>query len=127
MPFSCLVGETLYLPKNPTATPHLWIVVTPPIETPQQVVIVNITSIRDGSDLTVTFNKGDHSFIVKPSSVFFFDARSTLVEPLLKAAAIYNSYDPFTEDQMKRIQQGIFDSPFTQPKVKALCAKALGR
>lgn len=70
-------GDTFLMPAPgiSSSTPHLWIVVSDPIEEDQTVIIVSITTLRYGAEQTGVLRKGEHPFIVKDSSVFYGDAR----------------------------------------------------
>jgi hypothetical protein len=127
MAFECKVGETLLLPKPSSQTRHLWVVATPQCEEPPRVVIVNITSLRIGSDETIILDKGDHPFIDHPSVVYYTDAQIVTVKSLLDIYSIYGSKDQFAENVMSRIQEGFFNSPFARPRVVAFCKKALNK
>ena len=55
---------------------HLWVVISDPLlDAAQPVVIVSLTSYRDDKDQTCILQPGEHPFIVKPTLVYYEDAR----------------------------------------------------
>lgn len=127
MPFNCLVGETLLLPKHTNSIKHLWVVITPPCDNPPNVAIVNITTAHAGSDTTVILKNGDHPFIVHDSSVYYIDARVVSVQSLLAVSVVFQYLASLDPQLVIIVQDGIFNSPHTSPKVKDFCKRALGR
>ena len=73
MAVSC--GETFFLSGTHDTEPHLWIVLTDPEGNPGEVVVVNLTSQRPGSDATVVLQRGDHPFVRHDTVVYYGDAR----------------------------------------------------
>lgn len=123
------VGNSLLLPKVEGHTAHLWVVVTPPFGNPEEVVIVNITSLKENSDHTVVLNAGDHPFIKHPSVVYYADATITQVSALQRAidSGIFSApmHRDFSSETLSRIQAGIFVSDFTPAKIKKYCEQVL--
>ena len=117
-------GTCLLLSKpNRYAIEHLWIVVTEPDGNPQQVVMVNLTSERAGSDSTVTLSPGDHSFITKKTVVNYSDARLVETGNLIALVALNREAkkDDCNAALLARIQQGMLVSEFTPNKIKSYC------
>ncbi|MEK7486771.1 MAG: hypothetical protein AABZ60_20805 [Planctomycetota bacterium] len=69
MEFKFHHGTAFLLPHNISAIEHLWIVLTEPSPIKNEVIIVNVTSLRSYSDKTVILNEGDHPFIHHPSVI----------------------------------------------------------
>ncbi len=127
MRFNCLLGEGLFLEKPRDDIRHLWIVITPPIGIPPEVVIENLTTKRPKTaDVTVVLQPGDHLYISHPSLIYYADARQVKVELLLQISEMKTVLEtPFSTEVLSRIQEGIFASPFTKPAIKKFCAEAL--
>jgi len=115
------LGMTILLPTSDGNRPHLWVVITPP--TVDEAVIVNITTKRERSDLTVVLNVGDHPFIKHPSVVYYSDARITPVVALENAikSNYFRTHQGFAVSVLSKIQKGIFVSEFTPRKIKMFC------
>jgi hypothetical protein len=101
---------------------HLWVVITDPDEN-NQVVIVNLTTKRDGSDETVILNSGDHRFITRPTVVNYNDARVAPVSALAEYVREYGNDVDLDNEILKQIQAGVFISSNTKPIVKEHCQK----
>ncbi|MGH9402023.1 MAG: hypothetical protein ACRD2P_07955 [Terriglobia bacterium] len=103
-------------------SPHLWIIITPP-NSNGDVAMVNVTTVRPGSDVTVIINAGEHHRITHRSVVFFQDARTTKEELVRKGIqlGVCEKCDPCSPELLKRIQNGLFASKFTPRKIIDFC------
>jgi hypothetical protein len=121
-------GDTFLLPKSAKATEHLWIIVTEVDEASGTAVCVNVTTKRDGSELTVVLDVGDHEYIKHKSVIHFADAREIqieLVEKLLagrSAGFVSERHAPCSEALLTRIRQGLLTSRMTPREIKEKCA-----
>jgi hypothetical protein len=109
------VGDT-FLGALPGEIPHLWIIITPPNDQ-NEVVIVNLTSTQ--CDFSCRIAVDDHPFVKKPSVIRYQDARlRSLVhlESALKRGLI-QPHHPVAGGLLKKIQQGALESEFTPNKV----------
>ncbi len=73
--FNLHKGSTLLFPIPNAAYPHLFIIITEPEKETGNVIIVNIETQNSITEKTVILQKGDHPFIIKPTSVRYVDAR----------------------------------------------------
>lgn len=116
-------GKTFHLPTRLEEKRHLWIVVTDPDGIPEKVVIVNLTTLRHNSDMTVTLDRGDHRFIKHQTVVNYASAR--FVEVIKLQEAIKVGLSTFDEDcsdiLLEQVQFGILESPFTPNNIKKYC------
>ncbi|MFN6558616.1 MAG: hypothetical protein RMY28_002265 [Nostoc sp. ChiSLP01] len=116
-------GRTFHIRKSSASKPHLWIATTEPDGTPEQVVIVNLTSRHANSDTTVILNNTDHRFIKHETVVYYADALFAKVAAIQDA--IKNGVSSFDDDcsdaLLERIQLGLLESPFTPNKIKDYC------
>jgi len=120
-------GDTLLIPApGGPSTPHLWIIVTEPVK--NVCVIVNVTTLRNEQDQTVTLNVGDHPFIRHASVVKFADARFADDLKLFAEVASRNAVpkEPCPPATLKLIQDGLIASPFTPKKIVAFCKEQWG-
>lgn len=119
MSVSCSCGTTFHLRG------HLWVVVFELPGLPRRIVAVSLTTKREGSDTTVILGPNDHKFIVRPTVVSFADARifdkDDLVDRIKKK--FFGINDPFEDDMIKQLQNGLISSPFTPGGLKELCRK----
>jgi hypothetical protein len=102
----------------------MWVVVAELPGSPEQVVAVSLTTRRDGCDTTVILDPDDHKFIVRETVIDYgntriFD-RNELVDRINKK--FFGTNDPFKDDIVKRLQQGLVSSPFTPNGIKTICA-----
>jgi hypothetical protein len=114
------VGDTVVLAKPGQQKEHLWAILTQPIPPGRQAVIVNLTTLRPGSDTTIVLQPGEHPFISHPTVVFYADARivnvTTIQEGLRQG--LFRQHSAFAPAVLKRIQEGLLRSPFTPAKIK---------
>lgn len=122
-------GDTFLIPKSPTSTPHLYIVVTDPDPNTNEAVCVNVTTEYSISDKTVRLKRGDHPFIQYNSVISY--ANAELLD-MVKVEAALNARITTFDCKRKAacdaallglIRQGILDSKFTPPKIKQYCKK----
>jgi hypothetical protein len=113
------LGDSFLLPKPGQETSHLWVIITEP-DVAGDAVMVNLTTQRPHSDVTVVLQPGDHSFIRHPTVVNYSDARLVNTPQLDAAinAGICRQLDPVTPAVLKRIQTGLLLSPLTPNKIK---------
>ena len=56
-------GDTLLIPAPGSGvTPHLWIILTEPNDA-QHCIIVNLTTLRNSQDQTMSIMPGEHPFV----------------------------------------------------------------
>lgn len=109
-------GDTFLRPARATETenPHLWIVLTDP-DRDNRVLIVSLTTLREGQDQTVILNVGDHPFINRPSSVFYRQVEivdSIKLEQAEKAGSIARR-ENCSPEVLRLIRDGVSASPHT--------------
>ena len=112
--FDCSCGSTFFLRG------HLWVVTTDASNSPENVVIVSLTTKRQNSDTTVTLTSGNHGFIKHDTVVNYADARIVSKKSIIQRVhdRDFEPSDPFTIDLVKKIQQGLLNSPYTPKEVK---------
>ncbi len=119
-------GDAVLMPKYADATPHMWIVLTAP-DGNSNIVIVNVTSLKNHPDQTTILKVGDHTYIKHDSVVLYADARivsaTHIIDGLNLKTPLFRQLDPCSDDLLKRICNGIFASDFTPNKVIDFCAK----
>lgn len=115
------VGDTFLRPAHPMPgeKQHLWIIITSP-NPENQVLIVNITSLKPWQDQTVILNSGEHPFITQQSCVFYREAEivdnSRLDEAEEKGAIVKR--ESCSERLIALIRDGLAASPHTKRGVK---------
>jgi hypothetical protein len=120
-----VISPAVQIDPSATLNWHLWIVLTEPQPPDHQCVIVSVTKFRDGADLTVVLAPGDHPFIkqasiIRYSDALIVDARRLDAELATRRAKQRDGCPP---DVLRRIQKGIYNSPFTPKKVISFCTK----
>lgn len=120
-------GDTVEMPKHELATPHLWIIVTEPDIETGMAVIVNVTSLQRYSDRTTILTAQEHPYISHDSVVLYADAQIVDMRLIEKGIEDANRFirqlAPCTPSLLKRICDGIGDSPFTSEKVYNFCVE----
>jgi len=116
-------GDAAEMPKPGQAVPHLWIIVTDPLASSHEAVIVNVTTLRQHSDTTVVLKPGDHPYIQHDSVIFYADARLADVRNIQAGidGGWFRQYDACSPALLKRIQEGLLASKFTRNKIKDFC------
>ena len=97
-------------------TEHLYIVISPVVK--RKVLLVNITSKKESSDLSCILNKGDHEFIRHESVVNYADATDADIRKVLWAIAcnLFKPQKPVSPDLLIEIQKGALISEAFKPK-----------
>lgn len=118
---SISAGNTL-LPsyENRDSALHLWFVLTEPYGNPPEVVIVNMTSLREDSDKTIILNQNDHTLISHPSSISYYYARLAKVQDIEKVINMgsLSKKKSCSQELLMKIRQGLIDSPDTPGDIK---------
>lgn len=114
--FDCSCGSSFIL------NGHLWVIITEPFGSPEQVIIVNLTTKRSHSDTTVILSPGDHSFIKHETVINYNDARIKNSDDI-KLRVHERFFEPresFRDGVILVIQQGLIDSPRTPRDIKKI-------
>lgn len=111
------IGDT-FLAKTPSCdTVHLFAIISDIID--NKVLMINVTTNRDGKDQTCIINKGDHPFVKNKSVINYADATEADPKAIDKAMGIaISAHAPLSEKLLKRIQEGCHVSPAFKPKFK---------
>jgi len=109
-------------------TRHLYVVVTPPDGDPPRVVIVGFTTKHRTSDTTVVLRPRHHPFFDRETVANYAHASIRSVEALKERIedGIAEAHEPFSEDDLKLIQQGILQSRRTPHDIQDHCRKMFG-
>lgn len=117
-------GTLLFL-SGPVS--HLHIVMNDPVINPitglESVVLVNISSIREGlrydDTCVLTPENCPHSFVRWPSYVFYADSYVKAIEDIIQKVEIgeFDTREPLPEDAFGRVFDGFFLSRRVPPKV----------
>jgi len=89
--------------------------------------LANLTSQQSHSDTTVILESSDHPFVQHPTVVYYADAKITDGKLLHDAltAGVFHAHQDCSVTTLQRIQEGLFNSPFTPNKVKAFAEKSI--
>ncbi len=67
---SLKAGSCIFLEKpDKESISHLWLLLTDPAGDPPKVLMVNLTTYREGVDTTVLLTPDDHSYVDHPTVV----------------------------------------------------------
>lgn len=124
---------TVLIPSGPAHDPnrfHLFILLTDPVTEEKLVLIVSISSVKQGiwHDNTCILEIGDHKFITRQSWV---DYRSTRIEPASKLnkgvhEGFFVPQGTIDTQVFQRICQGLFHSSHCKPKTRDFYLQACG-
>jgi hypothetical protein len=110
------IGYTFLSRNVEYPTKHLYIVISPIIE--EKILIVNVTSKKEKSDLSCILQKGVHDFLRHDSVVNYRDATDADVKNVIKAVQC-NLFEPqksISSALLARIHKGALISPTFKPK-----------
>jgi hypothetical protein len=114
-------------PKHPTLPSHLHIVITDPAKSPEEIAVVNVTTVRgDEYDPSCVLLAGDHPAIRHKSYVGYkrgWVVNLNALETLLQAGQIHRTKPDVAPEILKRIQAGAMLSKATPPRIKGLLAE----
>lgn len=104
-------GTCIKLPKLNNPIPHLWIVLTFPDQN-SNVLIVNLTEKREGSDTTVVLYPGEHRSIYKETVVYYADARKAPAKALeeISQKPDYDFDDDLSDELLEKIKSGLLQA-----------------
>ena len=117
-------GDTFLMPApGGVATPHLWIVITESDPASHLCAIVSVTTSRNSKDQTVLLRVGDHPFIRHDSTIYYGDAMIVDARRLDHeiAAGLAVRREKCPAATLTLVQDGVFASPFTRPKLQRFC------
>ncbi len=123
-------GSCIFLEKPvKEGISHLWLLLTDPAADPPEVVMVNLTTYREGVDTTVILTEKDHSFISHPTVVYFADARRIEVALLYRIVAVAPERlhkESCSPELLEKVRNGLLESNFTPRKIKKYCRDQWG-
>jgi len=106
-------GDTFLIPLPGTSLDsHLWIVLSDPEQDPRRILIVNLTTVRDGSDPACVLHVGDHHFVRHDTCVSYAGAKVVSgadIERLFQAKALSHNV-AVSPEVLERIRRGAGDS-----------------
>lgn len=113
-------GSCFLLLEDSNVPHHLWIVLTDPIGKAAEVLTVMLVTHKAHSDDTVILVVGDHPFITRNTSVNYSTAQFRLVRLIIAEMHRHRCHlrEDLAADQLKRVQQGLIDSPRTVNHVR---------
>jgi hypothetical protein len=115
-------GDTYFIAFQHTGPKrHLWVLATEP-DADGRIVLVSISSLRDGTDQTVVLQRGDHPFVTHPSCVFYADAMIVQASRLDEwiTGDLAKPDQPCSAELLKLVCDGFAASEFTPKKVLRL-------
>lgn len=103
---------------------HLWVVVSDPHKNPDEVLLVNLTSVKQGvfCDDACMVDVGDHPFVTTKSFLYYREAKvesNTALERRISANPSILR-EPVSAEFLKRIRDGARKSRFLQNRYKQL-------
>lgn len=121
-----VAGQTFLYPiDNPTATPHLWVIATPP-DTDGFFVVVNFTSLKGSKDQTMIIRAGEHPFVRWDTAVNYALAEITdgasLEAKLASGAAELRQ--PLSTHLLDDVAAGLTASGFTRNRVRSYAQRS---
>jgi hypothetical protein len=113
------------------AKQHLYIVLCNPSGQPPTVLIVPFHTATRLTDPTVLLTRDDHSFITHPTSVGYSEMKAYPVAALSAAeesrnVSIFKRFPRASDELMKRIIDGVFESEETEAYFVRMLRQRLG-
>jgi hypothetical protein len=122
-------GTCLYLPDVGNRKTRLHVVVNDAYDDPPAFVLVSFSSTVD-IDKTLILNVGDHSYIDQETFVVYpwmQPKNAAKLEAAVSADISIRYHHACSPQLLKRIQDGIFKSPYTKEGIYEFCRLALNR
>ncbi len=113
------IGDTFLIPTPPDfKTEHLFIVVI--AINKDEVLMVNVTTKTDSSDLSCLLTIDDHNFIWHDSVINYYDTTKTSIELLEKNIENnkITSHEPVSTELLDKIIKGASNSTFLPEEFK---------
>ena len=110
---SFAAGDTFLNTPARGAPTHLWLIISDPELDPDQVLIVNVATWREGEDASCRLGRGEHSFIKHDSYVNYYDAKvvSELTLRDLETKRLINWQSPLSTQLLAKVRKGALNSP----------------
>ncbi len=122
MPFS--LGDTFLNKSSSGLSTHLWIVISEPTHSLEQVIIVNFTSCRDlkGEDHSCLLNNKEHPFVKHETYINYREARIVSICNLAKSEALglLTRNESVDEILLDKILKGAEASPFLKLEIRKI-------
>ena len=113
--FEAKEGETFLMPSPHGQKEHLYVIIA---DLDEQIVIVNFTTKREGSDTTVLLTPDDHPFIKIDTAVSFKDALVAQKAKVIDYVSKHSrSHSSASENLLDILVEGAFTSSFTPQDV----------
>ena len=106
-------GDTFLIPQPGTSLDsHLWVVISDPQQDAGRILIVNFTTLRDGSDRSCIVKRGEHHYIQHDTCVSYVGAKVVSAAKLdqLSAAKLLQNNVAVSPELLARIRLGAADS-----------------
>jgi len=102
------IGDCFVNKESPRLPSHLWIVISDPTLDSENVLIANVTDIKNHDDHSCVLTAEDHSWLTKDSCVAYQRANNTTVADLENAASqgLLTMQVRMSEDVLQRILLG---------------------
>lgn len=121
------LGDTFKLERNGEG--HLWVVISQPTGD-GSIVMVNLTTMRTGSDLSCVLAPGDHPFVQHATVIAYQFAK--LVPPeaqrmMEQQKQLCIPREPMPPAVLQRIREGSLKSDLMPQKLQAIVRLQLGK
>lgn len=116
-------GDAFWI-KNPaiSAQHHLFFAITSPLGSEGSVILVNVTTKREGADLSCVLEPGDHPRITRESVIHYAGAFEVKMENIEKAVRTLPDFwipvEKATPTLLRAIQEGALSSERFPQKYK---------
>jgi hypothetical protein len=107
-------GDTFLNREAPSTPTHLWIVMSDPEKRADQIVIVNVTSWREGADPSCRLSAGDHPFVRHDSYVNYDDSKIVSQQVLenLESRGLITRHQDVNGRLLAKVREGAGASAF---------------
>jgi hypothetical protein len=120
----CL-GDSFLNKPGENLPQHLWFIISYPKISPEEIVIVNLTTWQDnriGQDASCILETGEHPFIKHKSFIKYSEAKIVTKKQLIKLfnAGLVESHKGLDQDTLRKILCGAADSHFLKLQIKKI-------
>jgi hypothetical protein len=110
-------GDTFLLTK---VDDHLWVILSDPGQDADQVLVVSVTTWRQGKDPACMIGRNEHPFVTHESCMAYIEARALSRANLFtfKDSGLLKLLDPVSAGLLGRMREGAARSDHLKPAFK---------
>lgn len=117
-----VIGDSFLTRSLPSFPKRLWVIVSDPNRDPDSILCVMISDLEIGRDDSCILSPGEHSAISGEMAADYSRAKTVSIDVLrdLEVSGQIIPREPFSDEALRRIQEGLLKSPFAKRGHKRL-------